>query len=420
MESIQPFQINVPDDDLNRLHQKLDTATFPDELDVAGWDLGIPLEQIKRLTTYWRTGFNWRRQEKELNDRLTQVLVPVTVAGFGQLQIHCVHHASPNPNAVPLLFLHGWPGSFLEATKLLPYLSNDADNAPAFSVVVPSLPNFGFSSGVKKKGFGLAQYAECMHAVMSTLGYQEYSIQGGDWGSLIARTMATHYPTHVKAVHLNFLPVSPPLPWRNPLIFLQSLLTIPFSASSKAHLATTRRYLDQGNAYLRQQETRPQTLGYALQDSPVALLAWVADKLHDWSDGYPWTDDEILTWVSIYWFSTAGPAASVRIYYEAARKGDGDDGTSVTNATPGVTTYDVLGMTAPAGVRFAVAQFREELIKVPLFWAQMIGDVVRENEFDCGGHFAAWEVPELLARDLKGFLGKGGQAYAVVTGRDGY
>ena len=228
--------------------------------------------------------------------------------------------------------------------------------------------------------------------------------------------MATHYPTHIKAVHLNFLPVSPPLPWRNPLVFLQSLLTIPFSASSKAHLSTTRRYLEQGNAYLRQQETRPQTLGYALQDSPVALLAWVADKLHDWSDGYPWTDDEILTWVSVYWFSTAGPAASVRIYYEAARKGDGAPET----ATPGVTTFVVLGMTAPSGVRFAVAQFREELIKVPLFWARMIGDVVRENEFDCGGHFAAWEVPELLARDLQGFLGKGGPAYAVVTGRDGY
>lgn len=107
MDSIQPFQINIPDDDLHRLHQKLDSATFPDELDAAAWDLGIPLEQIKRLTTYWRTGFNWRRQEQDLNDRLTQVLVPVTVAGFGPLQIHCVHHASPNPNAVPLLFLHG-------------------------------------------------------------------------------------------------------------------------------------------------------------------------------------------------------------------------------------------------------------------------------------------------------------------------
>lgn len=229
--------------------------------------------------------------------------------------------------------------------------------------------------------------------------------------------MATNYPTHVKAVHLNFLPVSPPLPWRNPLIFLQSLLTIPFSASSKAHLAATRRYLDQGNAYLRLQETRPQTLGYALQDSPVALLAWVADKLYAWSDDYPWTDDEILTWVSIYWFSTAGPAASVRIYYEAARKGDGVSGTT---ATPAVTTWDVLGMSTPPGVRFAVAQFREELIKVPMFWASMMGNVVQTNEFDCGGHFAAWEVPELLARDLRRFLGKGGPAYAAVTGKDGY
>jgi microsomal epoxide hydrolase len=225
--------------------------------------------------------------------------------------------------------------------------------------------------------------------------------------------MANRYPNHIRAVHLNFLPVVPPYPWRNPLVFLQSILTIPFSSNDKAHLAATQDYLNQGNAYLRQQETRPQTLGYALQDSPVALLAWIYDKLHSWTDDYPWTDDEILTWVSIYYFSTAGPAASVRIYYEAAQ----NDSSATAS---GMSTLDVLSTPTPANVKLAVAQFKRELIKVPMSWTRLAGSAVRAKEFDCGGHFAAWEVPELLAGDIRGFLGKNGQAYGAVSGKYGY
>ncbi|KAE8351479.1 Alpha/Beta hydrolase protein [Aspergillus coremiiformis] len=407
------FEISVPDAQLRHLHWKLASTTFPDELDNADWDMGVPLDEMRRLIAYWRDGFNWRKKEQELNENLTQFIVSIPISGFGDLDIHCLHQTSPNPNAIPLLFIHGWPGSFLEATKLIPLLTKCDEAHPAFDLVVPSLPNFGFSSAVNKKGFGLVQYAEAMHNVMLALGYKEYVVQGGDWGSIIARAMAIRYSDHVKAVHLNLLPVALPYPWRSPLVFLRSLFTIPFSSNDKGHLAASLDYLIQGSAYMRQQQTRPQTLGYALHDSPVALLAWIYDKLHSWTDSYPWTADEILTWVSIYYFSTAGPAASIRIYYEAARNDS-------LPTTSGMTAADIVMKSTPANVKLAVGQFKGELIRVPMSWAGQAGSVVRAKEFDCGGHFAAWEVPELLADDLRSFLGRNGQAYRAVSGRDGY
>ena len=236
------------------------------------------------------------------------------------------------------------------------------------------------------------------------------AIQGGDWGSTISRVMARLYPQHTKAIHLNFCPVAPPLPWKNPLSFVQSLLTTPFSAKERSYLSTTYQYFTEGSAYMRQQQTRPQTLGYALHDSPVALLAWIYEKQHEWTDDYPWTDEEILTWVSIYQFSKAGPAASVRIYHEAFRKpGPGD-----------VTMSELAVDRLPASVRVAVVHFKRELLKMPWSWYRVHASVVREREYEKGGHFAAWEVPELLADDVREFLGKQGEAYGAVTGKDGY
>jgi pimeloyl-ACP methyl ester carboxylesterase len=185
---------------------------------------------------------------------------------------------------------------------------------------------------------------------------------------------------------------------------------------------------------MKQQETRPQTLGYGLHDSPVALLAWVYDKMHSWADDYAWTDEEILTWVSIYYFSTAGPMASTRIYYEASAPKRGVDEDAADYGFPEDLQKDlpekaelkymsleqVLGARAPQNVRFAVAQFREELVMWPMAWYRAIGNVVQEKEYDHGGHFAAWEVPDLLAADIKEFLGKEGPAFGVVADRDGY
>lgn len=238
-------------------------------------------------------------------------------------------------------------------------------------------------------------------------------IQGGDWGSVIARTMTAYYSKHIQAIHLNTIPVSPPYPWHSPLGFLKSLVSVPFSAKDRACISRTFEYVTKGSAYFLQQGTRPQTLGYGLQDSPVALLAWIYDKLHSWSDAYPWTDEEILTWVSVYSFSRAGPAASIRIYYESmAQKPEG--------VSKWMSMTQMFDARAPANVRFAVAQFKVEIFQWPIAWYRAIGNVVKETEFERGGHFAAWEVPELVAGDLKEFLGKGGPAYAAIEGKDGY
>ncbi|CAG8059702.1 unnamed protein product [Penicillium salamii] len=428
MSSINPYKIAVPDEKLQQLRQKLEHATFPDELDVLGWDMGVPLDEIKRLVTVWRDQFDWRIQEARLNETLNQINVRIAVDGFGDLDVHAVHHKSGNCKAIPLLFIHGWPGSFLEAAKLIPLLTENDGNGPVFDVVAPSLPNFGFSQGVQKRGFGLAQYAESVHKVMIALGYDEYVVQGGDWGSMIARTISQFYPQHVQAIHLNFIPVIPPYPWRSPYQFFKSLISVPFSAKDRSLIAQTVGYFTRDNAYMKQQETRPQTLGYGLHDSPVGLLAWIYDKMHSWSDDYHWTDEEILTWVSVYYHSTAGPTASARIYYEAsAPKRDVDesvidDGSSETQKADlrYMSLQQVLGARASHSVLFAVAQFRRELIMFPMAWYRSIGNVLQEHEFDSGGHFAAWEVPKVLAADIKQFLGKAGPAFGVVADKDGY
>ncbi|KAJ5501394.1 hypothetical protein N7453_006211 [Penicillium expansum] len=247
---------------------------------------------------------------------------------------------------------------------------------------------------------------------------------------MIARTMSQYYPQHTKAIHLNFIPVTPPYPWRSPYQFIKSLLSVPFSAKDRGYIARTLGYFTGGNAYMKQQETRPQTLGYGLHDSPVGLLAWIYDKMHTWSDNYSWTDEEILTWVSVYYFSTAGPMASTRIYYEAsAPKRSGSAAISEDESQEDLlekkdlnymSLDQVLGVRAPQCVRFAVAQFAEEIIMCPMAWCRSIGDIVQETEYDRGGHFAAWEVPELLASDIKRFLSNNGPAYGAVANRNGY
>lgn len=237
-------------------------------------------------------------------------------------------------------------------------------------------------------------------------------IQGGDWGAFIARLMAKMYPDQVKAIHLNFLPVTPPYPWRSPVGFVKTLLTVPFSSKDRAKLAVTQKHLNEGTGYMQQQDSHPHTLGYSLQDSPTGLLAWIYDKLHSWADSYPWTDDEILTWISIYAFSRAGPAASTRIYHES---------THPVRSLPGAISRDeVISSYIPPKVKIGVANFPKEIVHLPSTWIRAAGNIVRESEYDKGGHFAAWEVPELLASDIKAFLGKTGEAYGAVSGKDGY
>ncbi|KAL9060571.1 MAG: hypothetical protein Q9162_000522 [Coniocarpon cinnabarinum] len=174
MPSVQPYQIDIPQSQLDHVHKKLELTTLPDELDDAGWSYGAPLSNIKRLLAHWQNSYDWRQHEKRINDSLTQYTTDIDVDGFGTLNIHFVHHRSDVTNAIPLLFCHGWPGHFFEGSKIVSKLVQGGTNQPAFHVVMPSLPNFGFSEGVSKKGFGHSQYAEVCHKLMMRLGYDQY------------------------------------------------------------------------------------------------------------------------------------------------------------------------------------------------------------------------------------------------------
>ncbi|OBZ72742.1 putative epoxide hydrolase [Grifola frondosa] len=394
-----PFKLSVLQTDIDNLHKKLDIARLPDELDDAGWEYGVPLADVTRLLAHWKDGFDWRKAEAEINE-LPQFTRDIDVDGFGTLNIHYVHQQSAAQNAIPLLFIHGWPGHFLEVRKLLPLLTHASPDHPSFHVVAPSLPNFGFSEGPSKKGFSLTQYV--LNQLMLALGYKEYVVQGGDWGSLLARMLAaTHGYESVKAWHTNFPNVHhPPSLLQHPRQFFANLI-MPYSRSERAGLERTKWITTKGRGYFHEQATMPQTLGYALADSPVALLAWIYEKLVTWTDGYPWDDDEVLTWVSVYWFSRAGPAASLRIYFEAA-------------------ATDQFGNVPWSAVPCGLSFFPRELVVPPRTWARTIGNVVYESAHLSGGHFAAHEKPAELAGDVRAMFGKGGPAYGIVSGRDGY
>ncbi|KAF2018761.1 alpha/beta-hydrolase [Aaosphaeria arxii CBS 175.79] len=406
MSDPTPYKINVPKSQIKHLHQKLAAADFPDELDAADqWAYGAPLSDIKRLATYWKDSFDWRKAETKLNE-LPNFRTKVDVSGFGEIDLHFVHRRSEVDGAVPLLFVHGWPGSFIEVTKILPLLEGK-DGGPAFHVVAPSLPNFGFSERVTKPGFALSQYAETCNNLMHSLGYDNYVTQGGDWGFWITRAIGILYPESCLASHINMIRASPPSFTSHPALALQHSVT-PYTEREKQGIERSQWFLEEGQAYRQLQTTKPQTLAYAFADSPVALLAWIYEKLHDWTDDYPWTDEEILTWISIYWFSTAGPNAHVRIYYEAMH--------NPTEKIP-----DRNRATEWVGrVKLGLAHFPKELSVVPRLWGHTLGPVVYESVNERGGHFAAWERPDAIATDLRKMFEKGGPCFGIVKGKSGY
>ncbi|KAF3352350.1 hypothetical protein VdG1_09037 [Verticillium dahliae VDG1] len=356
---IVPYKINVPDAKIEALKAKLDQATYPDPAPVLeDWDYGAPRAAITRLAKYWRDGFDWRAQEAELN-RLP----------------HFKTDESQAEDAIPLLFCHGWPGSFIEVVKILPLLTSvDAES-----------------------GFGLAQYAEALHKIMLKLGYDRYVTQGGDWGFGITRMVGRQYPEHCLASHLNHVYCKPPELLKNPLLYLQSKL--PSSALDLERKARTDWFFEEGLAYNRMHSTRPSTLGFALADSPVGLLAWIYEKLVEWTDAYDWSDDEVLTWVGLYWFSTAGPDASTRIYKEA-------QGRHVKNKQAHLEYMP--------GVKLGISMFPKDLMLFPSSWQRTLGPVVFERWHTEGGHFAAWERPELLVEDITTMFGEGGGASDVA------
>ncbi|KAI1290673.1 microsomal epoxide hydrolase [Xylaria venustula] len=410
MAEIRPYKIEVSDSKVKDLKTRLSLANFPDELDGAGWDMGAPLADVKRLAKHWEQTHDWKKAEAELNT-LPQFVTEVQCDGFRPLAIHFVHIRSAVKGAIPLLFIHGWPGHFHEGVKIFkPLTEGDGVAQPAFDLVVPSLPNFGFSEGTRERGFALAQYAETLNKLMLKLGYNEYVTQGGDWGTHISRALAHSFPEHCKATHLNMDSANPPEFLKNPLLALQHAVT-PYSQREREGQKRSQWFAQEGRGYNLEQSTKPQTLGYGLSDSPVACLAWIYEKLHDWADDYPWTDDEVCTWVSIYWFSTAGPAASTRIYYEHNHSSNPERPNKLRRAEL---------MKYSPGVKIGYSHFPMDLSVLPSTWFRTLGDVVFERAHEDGGHFAAWERPDEIVRDVRDMFGKGGGAFGVVKGANGY
>ncbi|KAH7140408.1 Alpha/Beta hydrolase protein [Dactylonectria estremocensis] len=387
MTEIKPYHIHIHDDKIDRLKQKLAFTDFPDEdadLEQDSWVQGPPVGEIKRLAEAWRVSFDWRQVEAKLNE-LPHFIAGVNVDTFGLFNVHFVHKRSSKPKAIPLLFLHGWPGSFHEVSRILdPLVQGGAEGSPVFDVVAPSLIDFGFSSA-SKKGFQVEHHAEAYHKLMQMLGYYQYVIQAGDVGSVISRFMAKNFgPSQCKAHHVNTPAPSQPTQERYPELYAKMSVT-PLTDMEQKGLARAGQFQEEGSGYYKVQSTKPTTIGYSIRDSPVGLLAWIYEKLHDWGDAYPWTDEEILTWVSIHYFSTAGPEATSNIYY------------AMEHSQPPAFAAAAGYIDVPLGI----SRFSNDLVLLPKLWNQTLGPIVFENEHQNGGHFAAWERPDAIVEDLR-------------------
>lgn len=377
-EMIKPFKIAVDEAVLRDLKERLARARFPDQIDGAGWDYGVELGFLKELTTYWKDKYDWRLHEKKLNE------LPQFTTEIDGVRIHFVHQRSKEKNATPLLIIHGWPGSFYEFHKVIGPLTDPVAHGgkaeDAFHVVCPSLPGFGFSGKPDKSGYSMSRMSELMAKLMARLGYGKYLAQGGDWGSGIANWLGTYDSEHVSGVHLNFLTVGPPNkddPYNG------------VSDEERKRFEKRRDELQNHRAYGAIQGTRPQTLGYALNDSPTGLAAWVVDKFWAWSDHNgklenSFTKDELLTNVMIYWV-TETPTSASRIYYERQQY-----------------TGDRKAGRVPVGV----ALFPKEINVLPKKWAEAQYQLVHWTEMPRGGHFAALEQPALLVEDIRAFARK--------------
>ena len=364
MSAITPFHVEIPQADLDDLHERLDRVRWPDELTGVGWDLGIPLERMHELATYWREKFDWRAQEAALN------ACPQYTTEIDGQNVHFLHVRSANPDALPLILTHGWPGSILEFRDVIGPLSAD------FHLVIPSIPGFGFSGPTRSKGWDIHRVARAWAVLMERLGYQRYGAHGGDWGSGISRALGAIAPAHVVGVHLTYL-VTPPRSAGEP-----GAGELALSPGDQARLAKIKQLQARQPAYQALHATRPQTISYALTDSPAGLLAWIAEKFTEWADPRcTITLDQILADVSIYWF-TATAGSSARLASESPR-----------------------GM-VPCPVPVGVVVLPYDILQSVRPLAEQDYDIVHWTEFDRGGHFSGLEVPDLLAADIRDFFHK--------------
>ena len=376
--AVSRFTIHAADADLADLKARLARARLPDEIPGTDWTYGTSRAYLEPLVRYWRDTFDWRAQERALN-RFEQFTT--TIDG---LKIHFVHRRSKEPNALPLLLTHGWPGSIVEFTKVIEPLTDPVRHGgraeDAFDVVAPSLPGFGFSDKPRERGMDPTRIAAIEAQLMARLGYTRYGVQGGDWGSIISTRVALNDAAHVAGLHLNMCRTGPPA-GAGPNEGL--------TAAEVDRLKRGEAWQNDETGYQRIQGTKPQTIGYALDDSPVGLAAWIVEKFRSWCDcdGNPetiFTKDELLTNITLYWL-TQTATSSARIYYENAH----------STAAPGNRRIEV-----PT----ACADFPKEVIWSPRRWMEARYNITRWTEMPRGGHFAAFEQPALFVGDVRAFF----------------
>jgi pimeloyl-ACP methyl ester carboxylesterase len=366
--AVRPFRFHAHQDLLDELHQRLEQTRFPERETCRGWSEGVPLATLRSLVRYWRTQFDWRRCESTLNS------FPQFRTAIDGLGIHFLHVRSPHPEALPLIITHGWPGSIIEFFEIIGPLTNPMAHGgcaeDAFHIVAPSLPGFAFSDKPRERGWNVDRIASAWAELMRRLGYAEYVAQGGDWGAWVTTRLAQQRPSGLRGIHLN-LPLVIPDP-------------IPPSGLSpdEQRAADSARYLRAHEfGFFEEQATRPQTIGYALTDSPAGLAAWIYEQFYEHTDPrWPLSPDQMLDDITLYWL-TGTAASSARIYFEDANLGPNG----------GVVEL-------PVGCSI----FPHEIYQAPRKWAEACYQrLIYWHKLDRGGHFAAFEQPKLFTQELR-------------------
>ena len=372
MTDIRPLTLAIPDTQIEDLKSRIAMTRWPEAETVDDWSQGTPLEALKALVAYWMDDYDWRRCEARLN-------------GFGQylteidgLDIHFLHVRSPHVEAVPLILTHGWPGSVIEFMEVIGPLTDPVAHGgkaeEAFHVVVPSLPGYGFSGKPAANGWGVEKIGRAWAELMRRLGYTRWFAQGGDWGAIITTTMGRQAPEGLAGIHTN-MPVARPTreDYADP------------SPEVEEAKAAGEKYKTFDSGYSAIQSTRPQTIGYALVDSPVALAGWIYEKMWSWTDnkGSPLdalSMDAILDNVMLYWLPANG-ASAARLYWES---------------------FGAIGKSGPVMLPAGVSTFPREITKAPRKWAERIlQNLVYWNDAPRGGHFAAWEQPQIFVEEVR-------------------
>ncbi|HEY9381072.1 MAG TPA: epoxide hydrolase [Burkholderiales bacterium] len=385
-KGIYPFRINIPEDALADLRQRVLATRWPEMETVNDDSQGVRLEKIKALVEYWGTKYDWRKVEAQLN------ALPQFVTKIDGLDIQFMHVKSRHPNALPLLITHGWPGSTLELVKAIGPLTDPTAYGgraeDAFDVVIPSMPGYGFSGKPQSTGWGPDRIGLAWHELMRRLGYTRYVSQGGDWGSVVASAMARQAPPGLLGIHVN-MPATVP---GNLVKAINNGDPAPagLSAKEKAAFDALSTFFTKNAGYGVMMVTRPQTVGYGLSDSPVGLAAWMYDKFSQWtySGGEPersLTKDEMLDDISLYWLTNSA-ISSAQLYWE-----NNNDNFSAEAQK-----------TAEISIPVAVTVFPGEIYRAPKSWTRRAyRNLIYFNEVDKGGHFAAWEEPELFSAELR-------------------